>query len=142
MRQTFFKTQSSRPSKHFYKMRDVLHKHPYTRKTCLVCGRRSMQKTTSAGFCSRACAKAGEFNPNWFEGSLYKTYSKSQMTKFHQNVYKVRGKANRCDHCNTRDKRMYHWANLTGDYENVWDYDSLCVPCHYKYDNQRRKAAV
>ena len=141
MRQTFFKTRSSRPSKYFYKMSDVWHKHPYVRKSCLICNKQTMQKTRSKGFCSRACAKVGEFNPNWWPDSIYKQYTMSQMTAFHQAVYKVRGKASRCDSCGTREKRMYHWANITGDYGNVWDFDSLCVPCHYKFDAAKRKAA-
>lgn len=67
MKITYIKTQSSRPSEYFYKVEDVDHKHPYVRKTCLTCGKRTMQKTRSKGFCSRACAKIGPLNPQWDE---------------------------------------------------------------------------
>lgn len=32
---------------------------------------------------------------------------------------------------------MYHWSNQTGDYWNVNDYKSLCVPCHARLDYER-----
>lgn len=142
MRQTFFKTASTRPGRYFYKMSDTGHKHPYIRKTCLVCSKRTMQKTRSKGFCSRGCAKAGDWNPNWHEGSIYKQYTRSQMTKFHKDVYAARGRAFGCDNCGTRENRMYHWANVSNHYSDVWDYKSMCVPCHHLFDRKKRREAL
>jgi hypothetical protein len=31
----------------------------------------------------------------------------------------------------------YEWANLTGDYEDVRDFASMCVRCHRRYDAAR-----
>lgn len=32
------------------------------------------------------------------------------------------------------ETRVYHWANVTGDYANPEDYIRLCAPCHYRFD--------
>lgn len=34
---------------------------------------------------------------------------------------------------------QFHWANLTGDYADVNDYARMCVPCHRRFDAERRK---
>jgi len=43
-----------------------------------------------------------------------------------------------CQWCETTNGR-FEWANLTGDYTNVNDYDRLCVSCHRYYDAARRR---
>lgn len=60
---------------------------------------------------------------------------------YHWRVHKARGKAHGCSVCGTTEDRRYEWANLTGRYEHTEDYASMCVPCHRKYDHQRRVAA-
>jgi hypothetical protein len=53
----------------------------------------------------------------------------------HTRVYRVRGKADHCEQCGLNDPdRVYHWANLTGNYADVLDYEMMCVSCHRKYD--------
>lgn len=49
----------------------------------------------------------------------------------------ARGKPSECTQCGTTEARMYHWANLTGNYDDIWDYARMCVPCHRKYDRDR-----
>lgn len=118
------------------------NKHPYEEKSCKNCGETSLIQVRR-DFCSRACSKQGEFNPHWNPDSDYKKYTRSQMTAFHQAVEKSRGSAKEhgCEHCGTQEIRMYHWANISGNYTDVYDYISLCVPCHYKYDAPKRAAA-
>lgn len=128
---------SQRPSQYFYKMEDVKHKHPYVRKACLTCGKRSMQKTKSKGFCSRSCAKMGNLNPTWKEDSIYKQVSPSQMVAWHKAVYDARGKPSYCEHCCTTSPRMYHWANVSNLYDDVNNYIRLCVPCHTRFDRTK-----
>lgn len=138
MKTTFIKiTNSQRPSKYFYKVQDTFHKHPYIRKECLTCGKKSMQKTKSKGFCSRACAKIGDLNPTWKENSVYKKESPSQIVTWHKAVYSNRGQPSHCEHCKTTEDRMYHWANVSGNYEDILDYIRLCVPCHTRFDRSK-----
>lgn len=33
------------------------------------------------------------------------------------------------------DKRAQHWANITGNYNDVGDYLPLCASCHKVFDN-------
>lgn len=57
----------------------------------------------------------------------------------HLRVDSARGKPMRCDWCEDTNGSRYEWANLTGDYTNVWDFVRLCVSCHRTYDAKRRK---
>ena len=57
----------------------------------------------------------------------------------HLRVISARGRPSRCACCDTTDPGIrYHWANLTGHYENVNDYARLCPPCHRRLDARRR----
>ncbi|WP_411102494.1 hypothetical protein [Streptomyces sp. cmx-4-9] len=78
--------------------------------------------------------QSGENNPMWKgEAAGYQA--------LHLRVESVRGKPNHCQKCGTSatDQR-YEWANLTGRYGDVSDYQRLCVPCHRKLDSARRAA--
>lgn len=55
----------------------------------------------------------------------------------HLRVSSVRGKPSVCSACETTSGR-FEWANLTGDYGNVYDFIRLCVGCHRKMDSFRR----
>lgn len=58
----------------------------------------------------------------------------------HNWVKRNLGKPNKCDFCQTTEKRMYHWANRSGDYKReLSDWLRLCVPCHKNYDYDRKK---
>jgi hypothetical protein len=55
----------------------------------------------------------------------------------HTRVHRARGKADHCERCGKSDlDATYNWANLTGNYDDVWDYESMCVPCHAAYDGR------
>ena len=57
----------------------------------------------------------------------------------HLRVKAARGKPSRCACCDTTDPSVrYHWANLTGHYEDVYDYARLCASCHLRLDARRR----
>lgn len=55
----------------------------------------------------------------------------------HLRVAARRGKPSRCERCGTTRGR-FEWANLTGKYDDVNDYERMCVSCHRKYDAARR----
>jgi hypothetical protein len=55
----------------------------------------------------------------------------------HFRIITVRGKPASCVWGCISPTR-YEWANLTGDYDDVWDYAAMCVSCHRRYDNARR----
>lgn len=53
------------------------------------------------------------------------------------------GKPSECEHCKTNVNRMYHWANISGEYHRKReDWLRLCVPCHKKYDLLKRMDAL
>jgi hypothetical protein len=56
----------------------------------------------------------------------------------HRRVVRARGSASlqtcRCG-CAAMD-----WANLTGDRENILDYEAMCRKCHYAYDGAQHQA--
>jgi hypothetical protein len=54
----------------------------------------------------------------------------------HYRIVATRGKAASCVWGCASPR--YEWANLTGDYDDVWDYAGMCVSCHRRYDNARR----
>ena len=58
---------------------------------------------------------------------------------FHLRVYSSRGAPRECSRCGDTSASRYEWANLTGHYEDVADYQRMCVPCHRKFDAKRRE---
>lgn len=57
----------------------------------------------------------------------------------HLRVAAIRGTPSRCERCGTTRGR-FEWANLTGKYGDVSDYERMCVSCHRTYDAARRRA--
>jgi len=57
----------------------------------------------------------------------------------HLRIYSVKGRPGRCVECGTTEK--CEWANKTGNYHDVEDFQSMCRSCHRIYDNARSKAA-
>ena len=71
----------------------------------------------------------GENNKNW-------RGDKAGYSALHYRVYKKRGMPQKCEICGTSDKKKrYHWANMTGKYEDINDYKRMCQSCHWKNDN-------
>ncbi len=115
---------------YYYKVTDVRVKKPYTPKHCLQCGLEKMMQTRlTAQFCSKSCSQAGKFNTMW-------TITPKYVAQ-HQRVYVERGKAESCVWgCH---HTHYEWANLTGNYDDIFDYASMCKSCHAAYDGARTK---
>ncbi len=70
----------------------------------------------------------------------YLTFSgtKLEYTRLHQQVYKLRGRPERCERCGTTDPgKQYEWANLTGNYADPADYERMCQSCHRRFDLAR-----
>lgn len=74
--------------------------------------------------------QSGERNNNWASGT-------GNYQTLHGRVYAARGAPQWCSVCDTTEGRM-HWANLTGDYEDVSDYARMCASCHAYFDNAVR----
>lgn len=118
-----------------YHYMDGDNKHPYEYKACATCGEKSWIQVRR-DHCSYSCSKMGDKNPSKQKTSGH-TLSKTEYVKAHCVVRNTRGDAFGCMHCGTVEDRMYHWANISGDYWNVEDYISLCVPCHDRFDRRK-----
>jgi predicted Fe-S protein YdhL (DUF1289 family) len=57
---------------------------------------------------------------------------------FHYRLYSVRGKPDYCSMCERTEAKRFEWANMTGTYEDIYDYVRLCSSCHAKFDNKVR----
>lgn len=77
--------------------------------------------------------QTGERNPSWRgTGAGYQA--------LHLRVEAARGKPTHCERCGTSDPALrYEWANLTGQYTDITDYERMCVSCHRRYDAARRE---
>ena len=73
----------------------------------------------------------GENSPNFKKDAGYKA--------LHLRVNLIRGKAKVCENCGSI--KFVEWANLTGKYEDVNDYVSLCRKCHRILDKTNEKRA-
>lgn len=109
--------------------------HPMIEKACAECGIVGLIQVRR-DHCSRRCSKIGEKNPSQQKNSRH-GLTPSQYASAHSAVRKARGSAFGCRHCETTAPRVYHWANISGDYFNVDDYINLCVPCHDAYDRSK-----
>lgn len=85
-------------------------------------------------------AKRGKHNywmPTGEKSALWRG-SKASYSPLHKRVYKLKGKANSCDEIGcTKISKRFEWANLTGNYEDINDYRSMCKSCHAKFDNAK-----
>lgn len=75
-------------------------------------------------------------HPQW-RGAKANYHSK------HQRVYRAKGKASRCVFGCMRNR--YSWACLTGDYDDIEAYVSMCYSCHKFFDlavSSMREAAA
>lgn len=83
------------------------------------------------GIKSRVPAKRfqeGQLNANWKGNKA--TYSAK-----HHRVRSKRGNADHCDLCGRSDEGIkYDWANLTGNYGDIYDYLMMCRSCHFVMD--------
>jgi hypothetical protein len=63
--------------------------------------------------------------------------TQATVTAKHYRIRTIRGNPTTCI-WGCQDSWRYEWANLTGDYDDIWDYAPMCVRCHRRYDNARR----
>lgn len=77
-------------------------------------------------------SQSRELNNNWRGNHV-------GYSACHYRVTKERGSPKICEICGTKEKRIYNWANLTGNYTDIYDYKRMCVSCHRKYDAKIRK---
>lgn len=57
----------------------------------------------------------------------------------HSWVYRNFGSPKQCELCNSKKRKMYHWANISGEYKRQRDdWLRLCVPCHKNYDLNKK----
>ena len=123
--------------------------HPYRKDTAKFCSRKcyvkdwvkrivkntehNFKKDHKAWNKNKKCPQLSNKNNGMWKGN------NAKYRALHERVRIKRGKPNFCEVCGTSGKRkIYQWANLTGDYANIMDYKRMCVPCHSKYDNERR----
>jgi hypothetical protein len=66
---------------------------------------------------------------------------KATYAALHKRVEVSRGKPSLCACCGSMDSKRYEWCNLTGRYEDINDYMRMCVPCHRKYDKNRKNSS-
>lgn len=89
-----------------------------------------------------AARKAAKRDQSGARNHMWKGPSAHYKT-LHQRVYRARGKAFGCSRCGIKARATaYHWANLTGRYDDINDYESMCVTCHKRFDISRRKQNV
>lgn len=63
----------------------------------------------------------------------------SEYSMVHHWIVKKLGKPKLCADCGTTEDRVYHWANVSGQYKReLSDWRRLCVPCHVRADGQRK----
>ena len=83
------------------------------------------------GFKCRVAKKRNQIGKN---NSGWKG-DKAGYSALHYRVENKRGKPKKCSMCDTEKAKRYEWANMTGKYEDVYDYVRLCKSCHHKLDN-------
>lgn len=73
--------------------------------------------------------QTGESNDSWKgDGAGY--------SALHYRVGNVRGKPSFCVMCES--EVACQWANVSGKFENVYDYIRLCASCHSVFDKKIR----
>lgn len=74
----------------------------------------------------------GEKNAYWGGKHGQVTYE-----AYHYRVIAKRGKPSACVDCGTVKKSLnYDWANITGNFADIYDYKRLCRSCHSKMDKK------
>jgi hypothetical protein len=107
--------------------------------TALGCSNRTVQvRLQAAGVPMRRRGwpiRQATDHPNWKGDD-------ASYSALHKRVETLRGTPSLCAVCGTTQRRVYHWANLTGHYADPQDYARMCVPCHRRYDAQRVSEGV
>lgn len=112
-------------------------------RTCASCGKEFLanmnevkRRTGGANTCSRKCWY--EYQPQVMEKKWDEVgrLESAIYSRAHRFVYKSLGKASKCEVCLDGNKKIYHWANLSGNYSlDLSDWKQMCPSCHKKHDN-------
>jgi hypothetical protein len=86
--------------------------------------------------------------PTWSYGSVVRNPRKPRRDHTITNPYSTghvrllrwRGKADRCVWDCVAEK--YEWANLTGNYLDIYDYAPMCQSCHRYFDSAQRSMGI
>lgn len=80
----------------------------------------------------------GEGNVQW-KGEEASYFAKHSWMVYHH------GNPRECEECGVKGKKngrqwSIHWANISGQFlRDLADWKKLCVSCHRRFDNARRK---
>lgn len=116
----------------------VSRPNKYEEKECAECGELALIKK-SGRYCSKSCARRNDKHPELAliprrRGSEHQFWKgdDASYSAMHSRVYHARGKAR--EHACKCGRPAQEWANLSGDYADVTDYEAMCIPCHRAYD--------
>lgn len=59
----------------------------------------------------------------------------AEYNALHVRVLNARGRPSECEECGTTEALRYEWANVSGHYEDIYDYRRLCSRCHQIFDH-------
>lgn len=91
-----------------------------------------MPKRTDESKLRYSLSKKGFKNPNW-KGN------KIKYPAVHGWLYRNYGQPKICEHCESTNKKMYHWANISNTYKrDRRDWLRLCVSCHKRFDLDKK----
>jgi hypothetical protein len=63
----------------------------------------------------------------------------ASYTAMHHRVYRARGKADSCITPDCTSDGPFQWANITGNYGDIWDYQKMCRTHHDAFDRPWEK---
>jgi hypothetical protein len=135
--------------KTFYKptnlsMKNWTERSVFCSRACINKGRVSFRKGKPLGYDVWNKGKKG-LQVAWNKGIHYEQLANDKhplwkgddatLIAKHNWVVRRLGRPKKCEHCGTTEDRMYHWANISGEYKrDLSDWKRLCVPCHKRYD--------
>lgn len=114
---------------------------PYNRmpNVIITCGNCSKlfevvySRKYKAKYCCKACYTTSTIKREASNKGIYnaKTYG-----SLHYKIRKLKGTPSLCEVCGTTEAKKFEWANLTGNYEDINDYQRMCSSCHAIYDQR------
>jgi hypothetical protein len=111
-------------------------------KYCLECKRPFMALNTEVKrgggkYCSRTCYFL--YQPKMLEE---KWNGKRGYFGLHKWIQRKKGKPSLCEFCQ-KSEGKFEWSNISGKYyEDVSDWQRLCIKCHRTYDKTGTKAWI
>lgn len=113
-------------------------RNPNVKKECHICSKEFeviFSRKEKAKFCSNECRSKSMLGMVPHNKGIH---TSTKYGGYHYKVKMIRGTPKKCEDCGTTKAKKFEWANLTGHYENEWDYKRLCTSCHCKLDNKIR----